>query len=464
MSTKNRTCACPDRSSDRCVYRYQATGELVLAESPGQTSRTFWRNNRQANTFITGTSGSAQITWLRAAGAALAEQVQGNGARSTLLAGSMSGSVLLEVDASVRTFSYAPHGHREDEQKAGAQPAFNGEMLDAVSGYYLLGPGHHRPYSPRLTLFLAPDRASPFARGGLNTLAYCAGDPINRADPSGHFLKWVLAGVALVVGVAAVAVSFGTASAAVGALWSGGITALTASGVSAGAAAASIGGVGLGAAGLLVDGTALAMAIAGEEKTAEILGWVSFGFGVAGMAPGVAKAAIKGGSRIASRSARFNERLAARARHASDPGGDAVFRNPLARAAQATDAQPTSGMALVDMPASRAAPGSVFRNPLAQAASPRPGATPGVVRQVDVAPRPELSNGKVIEEMTPSWTARHSQNAQFTFDGGGDLSSARIDSHLRQVRRVREDYGNGFFYNEDPPGYDDLFLPRYEDI
>ncbi|KPZ22499.1 RHS repeat-associated core domain-containing protein, partial [Pseudomonas syringae group genomosp. 3] len=31
-----------------------------------------------------------------------------------------------------------------------------------------------------------PDSLSPFGKGGLNAYAYCAGDPVNRSDPSGH--------------------------------------------------------------------------------------------------------------------------------------------------------------------------------------------------------------------------------------------------------------------------------------
>ena len=47
-------------------------------------------------------------------------------------------------------------------------------------------------YRPVLRRFLAPDADSPFGEGGLNTYAYCAGDPVNRVDPSGH--KFSMAG------------------------------------------------------------------------------------------------------------------------------------------------------------------------------------------------------------------------------------------------------------------------------
>lgn len=67
---------------------------------------------------------------------------------------------------------------------------YAGERRDPAMGLYLLGNGH-RAYSPRLKRFFSPDLLSPFARGGVNAYAYCAGDPINRVDPSGQSWKWL---------------------------------------------------------------------------------------------------------------------------------------------------------------------------------------------------------------------------------------------------------------------------------
>ncbi len=70
-----------------------------------------------------------------------------------------------------------------------ARTAYAGEMRETDTGWYLLG---ERPYNPTLRRFLAPDRASPFDRGGINRYAYCSGDPVNRIDPSGHtWLGWL---------------------------------------------------------------------------------------------------------------------------------------------------------------------------------------------------------------------------------------------------------------------------------
>jgi len=57
-------------------------------------------------------------------------------------------------------------------------------------------PEGYRPYDPIIMGFLSPDSDSPFGQGGLNAYAYCAGDPVNRIDPSGHgWVTWLVAGI-----------------------------------------------------------------------------------------------------------------------------------------------------------------------------------------------------------------------------------------------------------------------------
>ena len=63
---------------------------------------------------------------------------------------------------------------------------FNGERRDPATGLYHLGNGY-RMYNPGLMRFHACDNMSPFGKGGINSYAYCLGDPINNRDPSGHF-------------------------------------------------------------------------------------------------------------------------------------------------------------------------------------------------------------------------------------------------------------------------------------
>jgi RHS repeat-associated protein len=66
-----------------------------------------------------------------------------------------------------------------------SQLGYTGAYKDAVTGGYPLGNGY-RTYLPSLLRFCAPDSWSPFGRGGVNPYTYCAGDPINKSDPSGH--------------------------------------------------------------------------------------------------------------------------------------------------------------------------------------------------------------------------------------------------------------------------------------
>lgn len=62
---------------------------------------------------------------------------------------------------------------------------FTGACRASFIPAYLLGNGY-RGYLLALMRFNAPDSFSPFGIGGLNPYAYCAADPINKVDPSGH--------------------------------------------------------------------------------------------------------------------------------------------------------------------------------------------------------------------------------------------------------------------------------------
>lgn len=64
---------------------------------------------------------------------------------------------------------------------------FAGEYEDLIAVAYPLGSGY-RWYLPGLMRFNAPDSDSPFGNGGVHPYAYCAADPINDIDPTGHML------------------------------------------------------------------------------------------------------------------------------------------------------------------------------------------------------------------------------------------------------------------------------------
>lgn len=105
--------------------------------------------------------------------------------------------LLLQTNASHSVIAESLAGdHRYAAYTAyGAQPVnlteplraglgYNGEVVDADSGWYLLGNGY-RAYNPALMRFHSPDVQSPFGDGGLNYYAYCQGNPVNFRDPTG---------------------------------------------------------------------------------------------------------------------------------------------------------------------------------------------------------------------------------------------------------------------------------------
>ncbi|MNL03929.1 hypothetical protein D3C87_1244790 [compost metagenome] len=125
----------------------------------------------------------------------LAEQRrEGDDLESRLLATDQQRSVLQLTHQGRPVWqAFAPYGHRRVESGLGSLPGFNGEVMDSVTGHYLLGNGH-RAFNPVLMRFNSPDSLSPFGRGGLNPYAYCLGDPVNFSDPTGRFAR-IITGV-----------------------------------------------------------------------------------------------------------------------------------------------------------------------------------------------------------------------------------------------------------------------------
>lgn len=78
---------------------------------------------------------------------------------------------------------YTPYGHHgaPSDQLIG----YTGQPVDPCAGGYLLGNGQ-RLYRAALMRFCQADSSSPFGAGGINAFSYCAGDPVNKVDPSGH--------------------------------------------------------------------------------------------------------------------------------------------------------------------------------------------------------------------------------------------------------------------------------------
>ncbi|WP_164442425.1 RHS repeat-associated core domain-containing protein, partial [Pseudomonas viridiflava] len=83
-------------------------------------------------------------------------------------------------------FAYTPYCQRHPQANPVELPGFTGQQAESITGHYALGKGY-RAFNPVLMRFNSPDSLSPFGRGGLNAYAYCAGDPVNRVDPTEHF-------------------------------------------------------------------------------------------------------------------------------------------------------------------------------------------------------------------------------------------------------------------------------------
>jgi guanyl-specific ribonuclease Sa len=127
----------------------------------------------------------------------------------------------------------------------------------------------------------------------VNAYAYCAGDPINRSDPTGHFWKWIVLGISVVAAVA----SLGALAAPLVA----GSAALTAS---------ALGGAVINTVGAAAELGALAAEAAGDDKAASILGWIGLGITVVGVATALPSIAAKASRRVAKRLVSQSRKLA----------------------------------------------------------------------------------------------------------------------------------------------------------
>ena len=154
---------------------------VVTAESEGRIQRFYSQEQ-----LITEIRANRQVCAFTYPGGPLAQREhQDRATRTTLMSTDLQRSVLhtLLAPAQHEPIAYTPYGHSTNQ---GSFSRFNGEKPEAMTGHYLLGKGY-RGYNPTLMRFNSPDNLSPFGKGGANPYAYCAGDPINRLDPTGHF-------------------------------------------------------------------------------------------------------------------------------------------------------------------------------------------------------------------------------------------------------------------------------------
>ncbi|WP_438280317.1 RHS repeat-associated core domain-containing protein [Pseudomonas alabamensis] len=129
-------------------------------------------------------------TLIKNASLPLAElKTDGEVRRLSLLASDTMNSVVSECEEDVHKVAYTPYGFQEGLTSL---IGFAGERRSALPVGYFLGNGY-RFFNIALMRFNSPDNMSPFGRGGINAYAYCAGDPVNRTDPSGHIHRYASA-------------------------------------------------------------------------------------------------------------------------------------------------------------------------------------------------------------------------------------------------------------------------------
>ena len=175
MTTRNQ--------SVLCHYHYDALDRLASCSPAASDSiQRFY----QKSLLATEIQGHIQRSLVQGEDRLLAQQTRrGAMAECALLGTDQQRSVLNTAEH--HQVAYTPYGTRHPVLDL---PGFNGEQPDPVTGHYLLGNGY-RAFNPVLMRFNSPDSLSPFGEGGINAYAYCAGDPVNRVDPTGHTWLWL---------------------------------------------------------------------------------------------------------------------------------------------------------------------------------------------------------------------------------------------------------------------------------
>ncbi|WP_167277740.1 RHS repeat domain-containing protein [Pantoea sp. Tr-811] len=169
-------------------YRYDASGDLHTREAAGQAPQMlFFEADRLALAIHDALAEGASTQLLYAGEQPLAQQSIGDASQTLLLQSNMSGSVLAEYrGASLQSRTYAAYGAQAEPQPGQGLLAFNGELREPGTGWYLLGRGY-RAYNPGLMRFHSPDALCALDEGGsLNPYVYCNGNPITLRDPTGH--------------------------------------------------------------------------------------------------------------------------------------------------------------------------------------------------------------------------------------------------------------------------------------
>ncbi|WP_447770947.1 RHS repeat domain-containing protein [Pseudomonas kilonensis] len=163
-------------------YRYDGHDHLVTSKQ-GNESETlrFYQEEQLSNVDQDG----RQTHLLYHAEGPLGQQASDNSQTLLLLTDANQSVIGESRQRDLRTAVYSAYGERHSDDTLRSLLAFNGEVRDEASGWYLLGRGY-RGYNPGLMRFHSPDSFSPFGSGGVNPYTYCLGNPIALRDPTGH--------------------------------------------------------------------------------------------------------------------------------------------------------------------------------------------------------------------------------------------------------------------------------------
>ncbi|MEX1843481.1 RHS repeat protein [Enterobacter cloacae] len=263
------------------AYAYDALNTLTQQRvKDGDTHDLYYRAGQLVNEIAQ--ENAQRIRWLKLGANCLGQRIDGPDASTQLTGTDAMNSVLLAASGKEQqAFAYSPYGSRTAPDNSQVRLGFNGERLDPVSGTYHLGNGY-RAYNPVLMRFNTPDSWSPFGDGGVNPYAYCAGDPINQADPSGHMHVGGILGI--IFGVFSLVAAVFTAGASLAAYTAATVVGAAVSatvGATASVSAGVIGGVIGGVSGSISAGLGIASGVVKNRKVASALGWASLGIGLA---------------------------------------------------------------------------------------------------------------------------------------------------------------------------------------
>ncbi|EKG41893.1 YD repeat-containing protein-containing protein [Pseudomonas syringae pv. avellanae str. ISPaVe013] len=165
------------------TYSYDGHDHLLTTRNGNDSEILRFYQDQQLSSTV---QDSRRTQFLHIGEQPVGQQTVGEPADTLLLLTDANQSVLAEFQQNtLRTAVYSAYGERHSDDSLLSVTAFNGEVCEKDTGWYLLGNGY-RAYNPGMMRFHSPDSLSPFGAGGLNPYTYCLGNPIAWRDPTGH--------------------------------------------------------------------------------------------------------------------------------------------------------------------------------------------------------------------------------------------------------------------------------------